>query len=132
MYLPSAFSSSVGGIHARAHESARLRVYTAGYYPPNYDFMAFAAMMIGRGADATRATEKVATLLPTDVSGAPGTDFLQHWSVHPLLVRVRFAKRGEILEVEAPPEGRPHSRAIWHCARGRALGAPRALASEAW
>jgi len=96
-------------------------MYTAGYYPHNYDFMAFAAMMIGRSADAIGAAEKVATLLPAEVFGTPGMDFLQHWSVRPLLVRVRFARWEEILATPMPAESRPHSRAIWHYARGRAF-----------
>ncbi len=98
-----------------------LGMYTAGYYPHNYDFMAFAAMMIGRSSDAIGAAEKVTTLLPPEVFGAPGMDFLQHWSVRPLLVRVRFARWDEILATPAPPEGRPHARGLWHYARGRAL-----------
>jgi tetratricopeptide (TPR) repeat protein len=96
-------------------------MYTAGYYPHNYDFMAFAAMMIGRGTDAIGAAEKVATLLPEEVFDTPGMDFLQHWSVRPLLVRVRFARWDEILATPEPPKARPHSRALWHYARGRAL-----------
>jgi tetratricopeptide (TPR) repeat protein len=97
-----------------------LGMYTAGYYPHNYDFMAFAAMMIGRSADAIGAAEKVATLLPPEVFGTPGMDFLQHWSIRPLLVRVRFARWDEILATPMPPESRPHARAIWHYAHGRA------------
>jgi tetratricopeptide (TPR) repeat protein len=96
-------------------------MYTAGYYPHNYDFLAFAATMIGRSADAIGAAERVATLIPAEAFGTPGMDFLQHWSVRPLLVRVRFARWDELLATEAPPESRPHSRALWHYARGRAL-----------
>jgi tetratricopeptide (TPR) repeat protein len=95
-------------------------MYTAGYYPHNYDFMAFAAMMIGRSADAVGAAEKVAGLIPPDAFGTPGMDFLQHWSVRPLLVRVRFARWDELLATPAPPESRPHARALWHYAQGRA------------
>lgn len=96
-------------------------MYTGGYYPHNYDFMAFAAMMIGRSADAIGAAETVASLIPPDAFGTPGMDFLQHWSVRPLLLRVRFARWDELLAAEAPPADRAHSRAIWHYVRGRAL-----------
>ena len=108
-------------------------MYTAGYYPHNYDFRAFAAMMIGRSAESISSAEKVATLLPADLFGAPGMDFLQHWSIRPLLVRTRFARWDEILASPAPPESQNHARAIWHYARGRALvakGAPSAAAAE--
>jgi tetratricopeptide (TPR) repeat protein len=103
-------------------------MYTAGYYPHNYDFMAFAAMMIGRSAESIGAAEKVATLIPAEAFGAPGMDFLQHWSVRPLLVRLRFERWDELLAVPAPPTSRPHSRALWHYARGRALVAAGDLA----
>ncbi len=54
-------------------------MYTAGYYPHNYDFLAFAAMMIGRGEEAIGAAETVTTLLPQELFGAAGMDFLQHF-----------------------------------------------------
>ncbi len=98
-------------------------MYTAGYYPHNYDFMAFAAMMIGRSVEAIASAERVPTLLPAEMFGAPGMDFLQHWSVRELLFRVRFAQWDQILAAPPVPEGRPHSSAIWHYARGRALAA---------
>ena len=56
-------------------------MYTAGYYPHNYDFLAFAAMMIGRSEESIGAAETVATLLPQKLFGSPGMDFLQHWSI---------------------------------------------------
>ena len=98
-------------------------MYTAGYYPHNYDFMAFATMMIGRSSDSIEAAETVSRLLPAEMFGAPGMDFLQHWSIRPLLVRVRFARWDDLLATAAPPESQPHARAIWHYARGRAFAA---------
>jgi tetratricopeptide (TPR) repeat protein len=98
-------------------------MYTAGYYPHNYDFRAFAAMMIGRSEVAIGSAEKVAQLLPAELFGAPGMDFLQHWSIRPLLVRVRFARWDEILATPSPAASAPHARAIWHYARGRAHAA---------
>ena len=98
-------------------------MYTAGYYPHNYDFMAFAATMIGRSSQAIDAAEKVSTLIPAEMFGTPGMDFLQHWSIRPLLVRVRFARWDELLATPAPPADRPHSLGMWHYARGRALAA---------
>ncbi len=96
-------------------------MYTAGYYPHNYDFMAFAAMMIGRSATAVESAEKVTSLLPTELFGTPGMDFLQHMSVRPLQMRVRFAQWSEILEHPAPADSYPHAKAMWHYATGRAL-----------
>ncbi len=96
-------------------------MYTVGYYPHNYDFLAFAAMMIGQSETAIDAATKVTSLMPAEMFGAPGMDFMQHWLVRPLQMHVRFAQWQEILQVERPPEAYVHSLAIWHYARGRAL-----------
>jgi len=98
-------------------------MYTAGYYPHNYDFLAFAAMMIGRSEMALSSSESVTRLLPQELFGAPGMDFLQHWTVRPLQMRVRFARWDEILATPAPRASFPHAVAIWHYARGRAYAA---------
>ncbi|HSM04628.1 MAG TPA: hypothetical protein VK858_08390 [Longimicrobiales bacterium] len=96
-------------------------MYTAGYYPHNYDFLAFAAMMVGQSETSLGAADRVTSLLPGELFGSPGMDFLQHWSVRPLLMRIRFGRWDEILAAPAPGEDQPHARAIWHYARGRAL-----------
>lgn len=96
-------------------------MYTVGYYPHNYDFLAFASMMVGRGEDAIEAASQVAGLIPEEMFGAPGMDFLQHWSMRPLFFRIRFARWEEILAQPAPPADRPHALALWHYAQGRAL-----------
>jgi tetratricopeptide (TPR) repeat protein len=106
-----------------------LGMYTAGYYPHNYDFMAFAATMIGRSGDAIRAAERVASLIPSDMFGSPGMDFLQHWTMRPTQVRVRFARWSELLAAPEPAETLPHARALWHYGRGRALVALGELAA---
>ncbi|MFC6670505.1 tetratricopeptide repeat protein [Marinobacterium aestuariivivens] len=47
-------------------------MYTAGYYPHNYDFLAFATMMIGQSEASIEAAEKVTALLPRNCSARPG------------------------------------------------------------
>ena len=94
-----------------------------GYYPHNYDFLAFAAMMIGRGDQAVEAADRVGELIPREMLGDPTLTFLQHYAMRGLLVRTRFGRWQEILEAPDPGEGLPHARAIWHYARGRALAA---------
>lgn len=94
-------------------------MYTAGYYPHNYDFMAFAAMMIGRSHKSVASAQKVTSLLPAEMFGTPGMDFLQHWAVRPLLMQVRFGHWDELLAASQPPVSHSHSRALWHYARGR-------------
>lgn len=104
-----------------ADQQPIIGMYTAGYYPHNYDFIAFAAMMIGRSQEAIDAAGRVPTLLPAELFGAPGMDFLQHWSIRPLLLRIRFARWEEVLAEPAPSSERAHALAMWHYARGRAL-----------
>jgi tetratricopeptide (TPR) repeat protein len=95
-------------------------MYTAGYYPHNYDFLAFAAMMIGLGEESIGAAEKVVSLIPEEAFSTPGMDFLQHWSMRPVLLKVRFQQWDAVLATPEPPVERPHARAIWHYGRGRA------------
>ncbi|WP_244306910.1 tetratricopeptide repeat protein [Azotobacter salinestris] len=98
-------------------------IYIAGYYPHNYDFLAFAASMIGRSGQALGATQKMAELVPQPMLREPGMTFLQHHQTRQLQMLVRFGRWDEILQAEAPPQDLPHARALWHYARGRALAA---------
>ncbi|MBM4185365.1 MAG: tetratricopeptide repeat protein [Gemmatimonadetes bacterium] len=122
-----AIESNQHAVHADetyiADQQPGIGMYTAGYYPHNYDFLAFAAMMIGRSQEAIDAAARVPTLLPPELFGSPGMDFLQHWSIRPHLFRIRFGRWEEILAEPAPPSDRPHSLGMWHYARGRALAA---------
>lgn len=106
-----------------ADQNPAMGMYTAGYYPHNYDFLAFASMMIGQSEESIASAEKVASLLPQDLFGAPGMDFLQHWSVRPLFFKVRFERWDEILAAPKPADNLPHAVAMWHYARGRAFAA---------
>lgn len=96
-------------------------MYTAGYYPHNYDFMAFAAMMIGRSETAIDSAYKVTSLLPEELFGSFGMDFLQHWLARPLQMQVRFAKWDDILQADQPAADYLHANGLWHYARGRAF-----------
>jgi tetratricopeptide (TPR) repeat protein len=98
-------------------------IYTAGYYPHNYDFLAFAASMIGRSGQAVGAAERVASIAPKDLLREPGMTFLQHHQTRHLQMKVRFSRWNDILAAPAPAEDLPHARAMWQYARGRALAA---------
>ncbi len=98
-------------------------IYVAGYYPHNYDFLAFAASMIGRSEQAITAAEKMVEIVPQGMLRAPGMTFLQHHLTRHLQLKVRFARWDEILQEPAPANDLPHARAMWHYARGRALAA---------
>lgn len=98
-------------------------LYTLSYYPHNYDFMAFAASMIGRSAQAIGAAEKMTTIVPKEMLREPGMAFLQHHMTRHLQMKVRFSRWDDILAAPAPPDDLPHARAMWQYARGRALAA---------
>jgi tetratricopeptide (TPR) repeat protein len=98
-------------------------IYTLGYYPHNYDFLAFAASMIGRSRQAMTAAEKMRAIAPPDLLRAPGMTFLQLHDTRHLQMLVRFARWQEILEAPAPGEDLAYARTMWQYTRGRALAA---------
>lgn len=98
-------------------------MYTLGYYPHNYDFLTFAALMAGREGEAVEAADRMAELIPAEMFGAPGMGFLEHWAMRHLQVRVRFGRWDEILDTAEPDSGLAHARAMWHYGRGRAFAA---------
>lgn len=98
-------------------------IYVLGYYPHNYDFLAFAASMIGRDKQAIAAADKIASLVPKELLREPGMAFLQHHQTRHLQMRVRFGRWDELLNADAPAEDLPHARAMWLYAHGRALAA---------
>jgi len=103
-------------------------IYTLGYYPHNYDFLAFAASMIGRSSQTMTAAEKMRAATPPELLREPGMTFLQHHDTRYLQMQVRFARWQAILEAPAPAEDLRHARAMWQYARGRALAARRSIA----
>ncbi|MGE3509896.1 MAG: hypothetical protein AB7N65_13540 [Vicinamibacterales bacterium] len=98
-------------------------IYTAGYYPHNYDFLAFAASMIGRSRQSIGAAEKLTEIVPQGMRREPGMTLLQHHQTRHLQMKVRFSRWDDILATKPPAEDLPHARAMWHYARGRALAA---------
>lgn len=108
--------------YIRDHSPA-VGIYVLGYYPHNYDFLAFAASMIGREAQAITAADKIATLVPEELLHSPEMAFLQHHQTRNLQMRVRFGRWDELLSAKGPPEDLPHARAMWLYAHGRALAA---------
>ncbi|MEQ9105013.1 MAG: hypothetical protein RIE53_09955 [Rhodothermales bacterium] len=98
-------------------------VYVLGYYPHNYDFLAFAASMIGQKEQAMGAAESLRALVPTELMNEPGMTFLQHHYTRHLQYKVRFGEWQAILDDAMPTDGALHERAMWHYARGRALAA---------
>jgi homoserine acetyltransferase len=96
-------------------------IYTAGYYPHNFDFLAFAAAMAGRESQALAAADTLGQLAAQNGLGAPGMAFLEHHATRGLQMRLRFERWHEVLAAPAFGEPLLHARAMWHYARGRAL-----------
>jgi tetratricopeptide (TPR) repeat protein len=96
-------------------------IYTAGYYPHNYDFMTFAAAMAGRSEQSLGAASKVRELVAAELLTEPGMTFLQQFMMRPAQIQVRFGKWDEILKTPEPSADLLHARGLWHYARGRAL-----------
>jgi hypothetical protein len=94
-------------------------VYTLGYVPHNHDFLAFAASMIGRSAQALDAARRTQAAIPAELVGAPGLGMTQQGNTAPLRTLVRFGRWDEIL-AEAEPAELPYVRGTWHYARGMA------------
>ena len=106
-------------------------VYVAGYYPHNYDFLAFAASMIGREARAIETAEKMVKLISPEMMRAPGMAFAQKHFTRHLEMKVRFRRWDDILRAEAPAADVRVARAMWHYARGRAHAAKGNIAAAA-
>lgn len=96
-------------------------VYTAGYYPHNYDFMAFAASMIGDCELSIEAASQVRDVIPVELLGDPNLTFVQHYYTRPLQMLAGCERWEDILQYEEPAEDLEYARQIWHYARGRAL-----------
>ncbi|HEY8379046.1 MAG TPA: hypothetical protein VIK91_21285, partial [Nannocystis sp.] len=99
------------------------KVEPIGYYPfylaHNYGFLAYAAAMQGRSAEALEAARKSAEQMPRDlVCGMPGMDF---FLTEPLLVMVRFGRWDDVFSALKPAAHHPTHVALWHHARGMAL-----------
>jgi tetratricopeptide (TPR) repeat protein len=96
-------------------------VYTMGYYPHNYDFLAFAAAMAGDRELSLQSAARVAELIPEEFLRVDGMFFLQNYLARILQMQVRFEAWDEILATPEPAADLLLTRAIWHYARGRAF-----------
>jgi tetratricopeptide (TPR) repeat protein len=120
-----AIESNQHAIHAdqayiRDHRPG-IGIYPLMYVPHNHDFLAFAAMMAGRGSMALESARTVEGMLPEEMFGSPELGgYLEHFSTGPLRLMVRLGEWDGILASPAPPEERPYARAMWHYAQGMA------------
>jgi len=95
------------------------------YYSHNLHFIAMAASMEGRSADAQQAADKLAAHVAPAVKDVPP---LEGFMTMPLAVRVRFQKWDDILAMAAPDASMKTASAYWHFARGMAFAGKGELA----
>ncbi|MCP3982709.1 MAG: hypothetical protein GY716_25745 [bacterium] len=94
-------------------------LYPLSYYPHNVHFLAWAATMQGRSADALAASRKVASKVPQDMHGNVWALYQSFLSM-PVYVMVRFGMWDEMLAEPQPPEGTVLWTGMWHFGRGMA------------
>jgi tetratricopeptide (TPR) repeat protein len=96
-------------------------VYRVGYYPHNYHFLALAATLAGRSAQALAAAEKTGKTTPAAL--ARRNPFVEPYLHYPYLAQVTFGRWDELIARPLPPPELPYSRAMAHYARGVAFAA---------
>jgi tetratricopeptide (TPR) repeat protein len=89
------------------------------YMAHNHHMRAFAAMMIGRSAEAIRTIDEMVAQVPPD--WAKENTFVDGFLAMPWEVRMRFGKWEELLALPDLPEHFPIARSMRHAARGIAL-----------
>ncbi len=94
-------------------------IYPLNYYPHNVHFLAWAAIMDGRSAEALAASRKVASKVPEDYDGDVWALY-QTFRSMPLYTMVRFGMWDRILKEPRPDERALFWTAMWHYARGMA------------
>jgi tetratricopeptide (TPR) repeat protein len=104
-------------------------VYPLVYVPHNHHFLAAAATLEGWSTKAIEAALGTEAKTNHELMGEPGMGALQHYSIIPLYVYVRFGRWDEILARPAPPPQLLYPTGVWHYARGRALAAKGQLAA---
>jgi len=96
-------------------------LYPTAYYPHNYHFMAFAAMMAGMSDRAISAARTVAPKVPPEV--AAQIYWIQNVVVLPSLTLLTFGRWDDVLDEPMPPANLATATAMAHYARGTAFAA---------
>jgi len=119
-----AVEANVHAVHADETYIADQRpqgIYPLAYYPHNYHFMAFAATMAGRSAQAVQAARNVVRNVPVDVAAVvPELQLLVPFA-H--LTLASFGRWDEVLAEPTPPASLRFPTAMVHYARSVAFAA---------
>jgi tetratricopeptide (TPR) repeat protein len=99
--------------------------YTIAYYPHNYHFLAFAAIMAGRASRALEAARAAASKIPVDIA-ATAPD-LQLIVAYPHLTLATFGRVDDVLREPMPRSDLRLATGLAWYARGMALAASRRM-----
>jgi tetratricopeptide (TPR) repeat protein len=92
------------------------------YMAHNRHMLAFASMMRGQSAQATKAIAELVTAIPEDFIQA-AAPFIDGFFSMPYEMHLRFGRWDAMLAEKEPREIFPLSRALWHYGRGTAFAA---------
>lgn len=94
-------------------------VYPLGYYPHNYHFLNFAAMMAADREVTMQSARDLARLATPELMRTPGIGgFEQHYWATPLLANIRFEEWDAILAAPGPDDDLAYATGLWRYARG--------------
>jgi tetratricopeptide (TPR) repeat protein len=96
-------------------------LYAQVYYPHNFQFLAYAAMMEGRKTIAIRSARELVRHVPvTLIREIPAGEFFLPF---PYFAEARFADWDAILKEPKPPGDLAYTNGMWHYVRGLAMAA---------
>jgi hypothetical protein len=95
-------------------------MYPAMYYNHNLHFLAIAASMEGRFAEANKAAAQLVANAAPMLKDIP---MVEGFLPTETLVLVRFHRWDDVLKLHEPDASAPTTRALWHFARGTAYAA---------
>ncbi|MGH7701609.1 MAG: hypothetical protein ACREMO_00805, partial [Gemmatimonadales bacterium] len=96
-------------------------VYPQTYYPHNVHFLAVAAMIQGKSAEAITAARKVTELVPAEAARA--TPFVEYFVPIAAVTLTRFGRWKDVLAQPAPAPGLKYATGIWLYCQGMARAA---------
>jgi tetratricopeptide (TPR) repeat protein len=96
--------------------------YPLGYYPHNFHFLNFAAMMAANRDIAYQSAADLAAKSKPELLGVPGLGgAIQHYHQARLFAYIRFEDWNAILAAPTPPQEYAYPTALWRYARGLAF-----------
>jgi tetratricopeptide (TPR) repeat protein len=97
-------------------------VYPLAYYPHNFHFLNFAAIMADRPDIAQESAEQLAAKATPELQRTPGlSGFSQHYAQAPAFAALRFERWDDVLAQPMPPSDLTYANGLLRYARGVAL-----------